>query len=225
MCSAASPSAARRVPAAADRLATSASLPSCWIADTGCGHDLLCQQHIAKHGQECRTRVPAPPQFSGVGGCMTANMKLPLKSLALQSEVDPFVLPATPAVLSVGRRCVRKGWAFYWPPWSKRPVLTPPKGKGKPIYLKVVGDIPYVCEPRSQSRLAAFGPVTSNVSVSTSVGSEPGSSCASEDVEESGSGTPVVPSAPAKEPKLDGKPEAVVSPVPTGKVAERESLS
>ena len=56
--------------------------------------------------------------------------------------------------------------------------------------------------------------------MSTSVGSEPGSSCESEDVEESGSGTPVVPSAPAKEPKLDGEPEAVVSPVPTGKVAE-----
>ena len=112
MCSAASPSAARRVPAAAGRLATSASLPSCWIADTGCGHDLLCQRHIAKHDQECRTRVPAPPQFSGVGGCMTANMKLPIKSLALQSEVDPFVLPATPDVLSVGRRCVRQGWAF-----------------------------------------------------------------------------------------------------------------
>ena len=99
-------------------------------------------------------------------------------------------------------------------------MLTPPKGKGKPIYLKVVGDIPYICEPRSQSRPAAFGPVTSSVSVSTSVGSEPGSSCESEDVEESGSGTPVVPSAPAKEPELDGKPEAVVSPVPTGKAAE-----
>ena len=56
--------------------------------------------------------------------------------------------------------------------------------------------------------------------MSTSVGSEPGSSCESEDVGESGSGTPVVHSAPAKEPKLDGKPEAVVSPVPTGKAAE-----
>ena len=41
MCSAASPSAAQRVPAASGRLATSSSLPSCWIADTGCGHDLL----------------------------------------------------------------------------------------------------------------------------------------------------------------------------------------
>ena len=130
-----------RLPAASGRLAPSSSLPPCWIADTGCGHDLLCQRHIAKHDQDRRTPVPAPPQFSGVGGCETANMKLPIKSLALQSEVDPFVLPATPDVLSVGRRCVRKGWSFYWPPWSKRPVLTPPKGKGRPIYLKVVGDI------------------------------------------------------------------------------------
>ena len=55
---------------------------------------------------------------------------------------------------------------------------------------------------------------------STSVGSEQGSPCESEDIEESCSGTPVAPSAPAKVPKPDGKPEAVVSPVPTGKAAE-----
>ena len=122
MCSAASPGAARRVPAAAGRLATSASLPSCWIADTGCGHDLLCQRQIAKHDQECRTRVPAPPPFSGVGGCMTANIKLPIKSLALQSEVDPFVLPATPDVLSVGRRRVLKVRAI---PFTRRWLVIP----------------------------------------------------------------------------------------------------
>ena len=102
-------------------------------------------------------------------------------------------------------------------------MLTPPKGKCKPIYLKVVGDIPYVCEPRSQSRPAAFGPVTDHIfpfNESTSVGSERGSPCESKDIEESCSGTPVSPSAPAKVPKLDGKPEAVVSRVPTGKAAE-----
>ena len=75
--------------------------------------------------------VDVPPQFSGVGGCMTAKMKLPLKSLALQAVVEPFVMPATPDVLSIGRRCVKHGLSFWWPPWSKRPVLSPPKGKGK----------------------------------------------------------------------------------------------
>ena len=73
---------------------------------------------------------------------MTAKMKLPLKSLALQAVVEPCVMPATPDVLSIGRRCVKHGWSFWWPPWSKRPVLSPPKGKGKPLYLTVIGDIP-----------------------------------------------------------------------------------
>ena len=96
---------------------------------------------------------------------MTARMKLPLMSQALSAVVDPYVLPATPDVLSIGKRCVKEGWSFWWPPWSKRPVLTPPKGKGKPLYLKVVGDIPYIVEPHDADgdkiAPAAFGPVTS----------------------------------------------------------------
>ena len=94
---------------------------------------------------------------------MTAKMKLPLMSQALHEVVEPFVLPATPDVLSIGRRCVKSGWSFWWPAWSKRPVLYPPKGKGKPLYLKVIGDIPYVMEPNLDCAIgapAAFGPVT-----------------------------------------------------------------
>jgi len=108
------------------------SRPRCWIGDTGCGHDLLSQKWVDGSEKDCLVPVDNPPQFSGVGGCMTAQMKLPLMSQALSAVVDPYVLPATPDVLSNGKRCVKEGWSFWWPPWSKRPVLTPPKGKGSP---------------------------------------------------------------------------------------------
>ena len=132
---------------------------------------------------------------------MTAKMKLPLKSLALQAVVEPFVMPATPDVLSIGRRCVKHGWSFWWPPWSKRPVLSPPKGKGKPLYLTVIGDIPYIIEPPDRDAAvapAAFGPVTDGgLSSNASIGSIPGPPSECADRGGSGLGALCPPCAPA----------------------------
>ena len=102
---------------------------------------------------------------------MAAKMKLRIKSSALDSHVEPYVLPDTPDVLSVGKRCVEKGWYFWWPPWSKRPVLSPPKGKGKPIHLSVSGNIPYVRERPDFSVEAAPAPITNFALRSSPTGS------------------------------------------------------
>ena len=98
---------------------------------------------------------------------MAAKMKLLIKSPALRSAIEPYVLPTTPDVISIGKRCVELGWSFWWPPYSKRPVLTPPRGKGKPLYLSVSGNIPYVRERKSDSWESAPAPV-SNFSLPTS---------------------------------------------------------
>ena len=99
-------------PSVANRVAK-LSRPRCWIGDTGCGHDLIAQRWVVDSEKGCIVPVDVPPQFSGVGGCMTAKMKLPLMSQALQTVVEPYVLPATPDVLSIGRRCVKSGWSFW----------------------------------------------------------------------------------------------------------------
>ena len=142
------------------RWASVKSLPDCWIADTGCGFDILCGRWVALEDQARQTLIPSPPTFSGVGGSTAAKMKLQIKSPALGSAVEPYILPNTPDVISIGKRCVEQGWSFWWPPWSKRPILSPPKGKGKPIYLSVHGNIPYVRERASESRQAAPSPIT-----------------------------------------------------------------
>ena len=40
--------------------------------------------------------------------------------------IDPYVLPDSPDVLSIGRRCVDQGYGFYWKPYSQSPALIPP---------------------------------------------------------------------------------------------------
>ena len=51
------------------------------------------------------------------------------------------MLPSTPAVLSIGRRCVDHGYGFYWRPFSKIPEFITPDREAIPI--TVVDYIPY----------------------------------------------------------------------------------
>ena len=46
----------------------------------------------------------------------------------LNAIVEPYVLAETPAVLSIGRRCMMMGYDFHWHP-GVNPVLVNPEGK------------------------------------------------------------------------------------------------
>ena len=53
-----------------------------------------------------------------------------------------MILKSTPAVLSVGRRCVEEGYSFHWPAFSNEPYMIAPDGKL--IRLFVRGYVPYM---------------------------------------------------------------------------------
>ena len=52
-----------------------------------------------------------------------------------------LVLPDTPTVLSIGRRCMEHGYGFWWEPYGL-PILILPDGRY--IILEVDGYIPYL---------------------------------------------------------------------------------
>ncbi len=64
------------------------------------------------------------------------------------------MLRDTPVVLSVGRRCVKYGYDFHWPPYSEEPVLTTPTGK--PVVLTVADYVPYL-KTSAPAAPAAYG--------------------------------------------------------------------
>ena len=70
----------------------------------------------------------------------TTDILLPAEEL--DEDAGPYVLDSTPAMLSVGRRCVDFGYAFHWPPQSHKPYFVTPKGKR--IELVVQDYVPYV---------------------------------------------------------------------------------
>ena len=58
------------------------SVPTCWIADTGCGFDLLCMKWVDETDQKRLFKPDQPMLFSGVGRTNAAELKLRLQSSA-----------------------------------------------------------------------------------------------------------------------------------------------
>ena len=56
------------------------SLPDCWIADTGCGHDLLASKWVSECDKNKVKAFESPLLFAGVGGEKPADMTLRVKS-------------------------------------------------------------------------------------------------------------------------------------------------
>ena len=59
----------------------------------------------------------------------------------LNEATEAIVLPDTPWVLSIVRRCMEFGFGFYWPPYPPPMVVLPDGGI---IELEVEGYIPYL---------------------------------------------------------------------------------
>ena len=82
-----------------------------WIADTGCGNDLLSKDDA----------VTSVVKLAKVMMTFrTANGKTEAKECAeahircLRENVEPYLLKSTPPVLTVGGRCNNSGYSFVW---------------------------------------------------------------------------------------------------------------
>ena len=119
------------------------------LADTGCGHDLVSSAHVKMAKATSRMRLLHQPiELNTAGGLTKCVHRLEIQCPALdEKSFEALVLHDTPAVLSIGKRCVKYGYGFHWPPGSLRPYLVAPSGDH--IGLTVIGDIPYLIVPKT----------------------------------------------------------------------------
>ena len=114
-----------------------------WIFDSGCGRDLVTAKLIEPY-QSSFTRLStvsmqtANGQVSSAKGLKAAEE---IGQVRLNAELRP--LPSTPAVISMGKRCMEDGYAFLWLP-GKTPCMINPAGNIMP--LDVRARIPYIDE-------------------------------------------------------------------------------
>ena len=100
-------------------------------------------------------------------GSALADVVVDLQVGPILEVVSPLLLDPTPAVLSVGRRCLKDGDEFYWGPFELPCMVAP---KGSRVDLEVEGDVPYLNE---SSRVVAC-PAFSSSSGSSSGGAPRG---------------------------------------------------
>ncbi len=111
-----------------------------WLTDTGCGYDLASRKVVAK--MEARIKKSGSPLvFSTANGSTEAIDDILLHVSGLDEDIEPYVLTSTPAVLSIGRRCMDFGYEFRWPAGKLPYFITP---GGVKVSLVVEDYVPYL---------------------------------------------------------------------------------
>ncbi len=85
-----------------------------WLVDAGCGHDLIGKNEVASSGGVCRPTKESLT-FNTANGKTVAQEQASYQSTELNEEIDAYVLESTPAVISVGKRCMDMGYRFHRP--------------------------------------------------------------------------------------------------------------
>ena len=109
-----------------------------WIADTGSAQDLVCKNMVhpsAVYESQC------PLDLTTANGSQIASQQAEVHVSCIDKDINPYVLPDTPAVVSVGMRCLLDGWDFVWRAFS-RPYFK--KRDGKRVKLEIKDYVPYL---------------------------------------------------------------------------------
>ena len=78
------------------------------------------------------------------------SSKIPLVVENLNELMQPCILPTTPDVLSMGRRCIDKGYSFWWPCGSHSPSFILPDESV--VHCTVIDYTPYILDDDDDGR-------------------------------------------------------------------------
>jgi hypothetical protein len=113
-----------------------------WLADTGCGHDLVASSVVVEAGGEDYIQVKPPKYLNTASGVAAVTKGVTMCIPQLDEMTDIMCLSHSPSVLSIGGLCVTMGYAYFWPPYSEHPFFAKPDGSR--VTVDVVGNKPYL---------------------------------------------------------------------------------
>ena len=180
-----------------------------WLLDTGCPVDLVQTSSLPPKLLERREPAGQPVTLETANGANRADQVVSMTVGGVNERIRPFCLPATPSVLSLGRRCRQEGYAFYWEPYAEVPTLYGPKGTE--LKVEVIDDVPYFRDKQNKQTgstlrgalcgaavvaapvLLSNGALEQGGGDSMDVGERPEEAADCEDSEESGPGLDMQP--------------------------------
>ena len=127
--------------------ASALPLPGCdrhprrWIADTGSGEDIIGPGEVPEASLQNPIECEEAAHLITANGPIKVDKRVALECFALGENVQPLLLPDTPAVVSVGRRVMDMLYEFHWVPYS-RPYFVKPDGEV--VWCSVEDYVPYL---------------------------------------------------------------------------------
>ena len=112
-----------------------------WLLDTGCAIDLIQYDSIPEGAREDICHAKQRFSLETANGTRDASHCIPMQVLDFYENIEPYTLPSTPDVLTIGPRCRDQGYGFYWEPWASAPTFVNPRGEEIPC--EVQNGIPY----------------------------------------------------------------------------------
>ena len=81
-----------------------------WLADTGCGYDLLETSMVAELGGQSLIRLRDPKYLQTANGVTSLHHEMTMRVRRLDEFAEILRVKNTPSVISIGKRCVEMGY-------------------------------------------------------------------------------------------------------------------
>ena len=85
-----------------------------WMIDSGCGMDLISKQELNREEMALAERLRRI-KLNTANGNTSSELAVTFEIENLSECTLVRILDSTPAVLSMGMRCMRMGYSFHWP--------------------------------------------------------------------------------------------------------------
>ena len=110
------------------------------IADTGSEEDLISHSDLDVHFKERAKQIPSNAvSLITANGPVEADTKHEVHVEALDQPLQFVLLPNTPAVCSVGKKCMEQGFSFFWPKGEAPHFICP---DGRKVQCQLRGNVP-----------------------------------------------------------------------------------
>jgi hypothetical protein len=116
-----------------------------WIIDSGAGEDLIPENMASPEMTEMAENTIT---FTTANGTVANNTQCAKQCVGLTLNLMARILPNTPAVQSLGKRCMEDGFTFVWNKFQLPFMITP---KGVIEYLPVRNNVPYFIDDGSNN--------------------------------------------------------------------------
>ena len=131
-----------------------------WLQDTGASFDLASRNALGADADKYAELLDFSVNLSTANCPLVVDKCINMNCRVLRENIKPLLLDNTPFAMSVGQRCMERGYDFLWFHGTAPYYIQP---DGTLIEMTVINNAPYIFDNRSQVLPACSAPAMSVV--------------------------------------------------------------